>query len=155
MDNQFRTVRGYELNNYNKKIITPAMEDYIEMIYRNSLTEDYIRINQLSKLLNVKNSSASKMVQKLGTFELINYEKYGIITLTETGKTLGSFLLHRHNIIEDFLSFLNCKEDVLTQTELIEHIIEDETVENMHILHEFLENNKDILERYKIFRYKK
>lgn len=154
MDNEFHTVRGYELQNYNDKIVTPAMEDYIEMIYRHILTENYIRINQLSKLLNVKNSSASKMVQKLGSFELINYEKYGIITLTDKGKELGSFLLNRHNIIESFLSFLNCKEDVLIQTELIEHVMAEETVKSIDILHDFIISNKDVLDRYIIFRDK-
>ncbi len=154
MDNEFYTVRGYELRNYNEKIITPAMEDYVEMIYRHSLKEDYIRINQLSKLLNVSNSSASKMVQKLSSFNLIDYEKYGIITLTEKGKKLGIFLLKRHNIIEEFLLFLNPNDDVLLQTELIEHIIADETVKNIDILNNFFKFNNDVLDKYNEFKLK-
>jgi Mn-dependent DtxR family transcriptional regulator len=155
MDNEFYTVRGYELKSYHEKSITSAMEDYMEMIYRHSLKEDYIRINQLSKLLNVKNSSASKMVQKLALYELLNYERYGIITLTDKGKILGSFLYKRHNIIEEFLSFLDCSEDVLAQTELIEHIIADDTVKRIAILHNFFKENKEVLKKYIEFRNKK
>ena len=90
MDNKFHTVRGYEIKVI-MKIITSAMEDYIEMIYRYLLEEKYIRVNQLSKLLNVSNSSVSKMVQKLTKLGLINYEKYGVITMTKKGKNLGHF----------------------------------------------------------------
>lgn len=150
MDNEFYTVRGYELQQ-NQKKITPAMEDYIEMIYRNSLNEGYIRINQLAQLLNVKNSSASKMVQKLGELGFLNYEKYGIITITEQGKKLGGYLLKRHNIIEGFLKLLGCEENVLRQTELIEHVIDNKTVKNIAILNNFFKNEA-ILTKYKDFK---
>lgn len=153
MDNKFHTVRGYEIKSYNEKIITSAMEDYIEMIYRYLLEEKYIRVNQLSKLLNVSNSSVSKMVQKLTKLGLINYEKYGVITMTKKGKNLGHFLLKRHNIIEEFLTFIGCTDDILIQTELIEHIINKETIERMEKLLTFFKSNKDVMEKYK--QYKK
>ncbi|MGH4138598.1 metal-dependent transcriptional regulator [Clostridium sp.] len=148
MDDRFYTVRGYELQRFNKNLLTPALEDYLEMIYRNSLNEDYIRINILAQMLNVKDSSASKMAKRLGELGLVNYKKYGIVTLTDEGKKLGGFLLNRHNIIENFLSFIGRKEDALVQAELIEHIITGDTVKNMQILYEFFKNNKEILEKY-------
>jgi Mn-dependent DtxR family transcriptional regulator len=147
MDNEFHTVRGYELKN-NEKKITPAQEDYLEMIYRNSLKSNYIRINQLSKLLNVRNSSVSKMVQKLGELNLLNYEKYGIITLTSKGKKTGSFLLERHITLEKFLRLLGCNKNILIQAELMEHIIDIETVNRMKCLIKFFEENNDISDRY-------
>ncbi|MBU3209441.1 metal-dependent transcriptional regulator [Clostridium algidicarnis] len=148
MTDEFHTVRGYELKREGKDMMTPALEDYLEMIYRNSMNEDYIRINTLAKLLNVKDSSASKMVKRLGELKLVNYEKYGIVTLTKEGKKLGEFLLNRHNVIEDFLSLIGCKDDILLQAELIEHTITPDTVYNIKNLNIFFENNKDILEKY-------
>ena len=153
MVDEFHTVRGYELKRESKNMITPALEDYLEMIYRNSMNEDYIRINILAKLLNVKDSSASKMVKKLGQLKFVNYEKYGVVTLTDEGKKVGEFLLNRHNIIENFLSLIGCKEDILLQAELIEHTITLDTVDNIRILNDFFEKNKDILEKY--INYKK
>ncbi|MDD2518994.1 MAG: iron dependent repressor, metal binding and dimerization domain protein [Bacilli bacterium] len=150
MDNEFHTVRGYELKN-NAKKITPAMEDYLEMIYRTSLENNYIRTNQLSKLLNVRNSSVSKMTQKLGDLGLVNYEKYGIITLTNKGKKLGSFLLKRHLTLESFLKLLGCQQNILIQTELMEHVIDNETVEKMQTFINFFDQNKDILNDYILF----
>ncbi|WMM26405.1 iron dependent repressor, metal binding and dimerization domain protein [Tissierella sp. MB52-C2] len=152
MNSNFWTVRGYELKGYNKTNLTPALEDYLEMIYRNTLVESYIRINTLAKLLNVRDSSASKMVKKLGELGLVNYEKYGIITLTEAGKNEGEFLLNRHNIIEQFLYFIGCEDNTLLQTEMIEHYISTSTIENIEILYNFFYDNRDILERYINYR---
>jgi len=128
------------------------MEDYLEMIYRNSLKEGYLRINKLAELLNVKASSASKMVQKLGELGLLKYEKYGIIVLNDSGREIGEFLLERHRIIEDFLKFLGCEGDVLVQTELIEHNINTDTVKNLKILNDFFEKNRDIADKYREYR---
>lgn len=152
MDKNFHTVRGYEMQGYNKNILTPALEDYLEMIYRNSLSANYIRINVLAHMLNVRDSSASKMVQKLGMLGLVNYEKYGIVTLTEEGKKLGNYLLTRHRIIENFLGLLCRKEEALVQAELIEHILSVETIKNMQILYDFFESNNDILKLYEEYK---
>lgn len=152
MSGEFHTVRGYQLLEQNKGLMTSAMEDYLEMIYRNILHEGYLRINKLAELLNVKASSASKMVQKLGMLGLLKYEKYGIIILTEKGERIGGFLLERHKILEDFLRFLECGDDVLEQTELIEHNINPGTAASIKILNSFFENNKEITEKYKSYR---
>ncbi|MBN1052131.1 metal-dependent transcriptional regulator [Clostridium botulinum] len=152
MKENFHTVRGYENINSTRKLLTPAMEDYLEMIYRCSLEEKSIRLNKIAQMLNVRDSSASKMMKKLGDLALINYEKYGVIELTENGITLGKYLLDRHIIIEKFLKYLGGREEVLIETELIEHVISGETVENIKMLNMFLENNSDVLKKYNKFK---
>lgn len=149
---KFHTVRGYQLLKKNEKYLTPAMEDYLEMIYRNSLVEGYMRINMISELLNVAASSATNMVQKLSKLGLINYKKYGIIFLTENGREVGRFLLNRHEIIEVFLINLGVKENSLIETELIEHNISTTTLEKIHLFNEFLKQNPDLLEKYEQFQ---
>ncbi|WP_315081316.1 iron dependent repressor, metal binding and dimerization domain protein [uncultured Clostridium sp.] len=152
MKENFHTVRGYENINSTRKLLTPAMEDYLEMIYRCSLEEKSIRLNKIAQMLNVRDSSASKMMKKLGDLALINYEKYGVIELTENGITLGKYLLDRHIIIEKFLKYLGGRDEVLIETELIEHVISGETVENIKMLNMFLESNIDILKKYNEFK---
>lgn len=151
-DKEFHTVRGYQLLKKNNRMLTSAMEDYLEMIYRNSLQEGYIRINRLAELLNVKASSASKMVQKLGKLGMLDYEKYGIIILTEAGKEVGKFLLSRHNIIERFLETIGIDENLLIETELIEHNISLNTLNNLKILNEFFGKNPQIINRFEEFK---
>lgn len=148
----FHTVRGYQLLNQSDKLLTSAMEDYLEMIYRSILEDGYMRINTLSEMLNVKPSSATKMVQKLTDLGLLNYEKYGIIFLTERGKEIGSFLLNRHNIIEKFLKAIGIKEDLLVETELIEHNISSNTLQNINMLIKFFEKNPEIMDKFGAFK---
>jgi len=149
---KFHTVRGYQLLEQNRKLLTPAMEDYLEMIFRNSLTEGYMRINTLSELLNVQASSTTKMVQKLTALGLLNYKKYGIIFLTENGKEIGKFLLGRHNIIEKFLKNLGVDSNLLLETELIEHNISVSTLQKFEILNKFLEVNSNIFSEFEKFK---
>jgi Mn-dependent DtxR family transcriptional regulator len=145
---KFHTVRGYQLLSQNKKLLTPAMEDYLEMIYRNSLTEGYMRINTISELLNVAAPSATKMVQKLTKLGLLDYKKYGIIFVNDNGREIGRFLLERHNIIEEFLKNLGVEEDILTETELIEHNISAATLAKLSLFNNFLNDNTAIADKY-------
>lgn len=147
-EKQFHTVRGYQLLQQNNRLITPAMEDYLEMIYRNSLTEDYIRINTLSGLLNVSAPSTTRMVQKLSQLGLIYYQKYGIIVLTENGMEIGRYLLHRHKVIETFLKNLGVKEKLLIETELIEHSISGNSLHRLDILNRFFEQNPGFFQSF-------
>ena len=110
--------------------LTASMEDYIEMTYRLSKENGYTRINDLATNLNVKPSSATKMIQKLADMGYLNYQKYGIIVLKPKGYALGENLLNRHNTVEEFLKLLKVKdENLLYETEKIEHTISDDTLE--------------------------
>lgn len=150
-DKHFYTVRGYEILKKDKSPLTNSMEDYLEMIYRNSLILGYTRINELSKSLNIRPSSATKMVQKLSQIGFVQYEKYGIIKLTEKGEGMGEFLLKRHSIIESFLINIGVEKDILVNIELIEHSVTGETLEKIELLNTFLKQNKDIKEKFQKF----
>ncbi|NLO41177.1 MAG: DtxR family transcriptional regulator [Ruminiclostridium sp.] len=148
----FHTVRGYELIAQESKVLTPAMEDYLEMIYRNSLDTGLLRSNTLSGLLNVHPSSVTKMLQKLSRLGYVDYQKYGIIFLTEKGIAAGKFLYRRHQIVEEFLNFIgNCRTP-LVETELIEHHIRPEMLGNIEMFIRFLDENPDCIERFQMFR---
>ena len=149
---EFHTVRGYQLLEQNKKQLTSAMEDYLEMICRNSEQEGFMRMNKLAELLNVKASSASKMVQKLGEIGLLKYEKYGIIILTDDGKEVGRYLLNRHKIIEGFLKTIGISESLLVETELIEHNISPNTLKNINMLNKFFSNNPETMKMFEEFK---
>ena len=144
----FRTVRGYQLIQQDNESLTSAMEDYIEMIYRNSLETGLLRANMLSKLLNVHPSSVTKMLQKLSKSGYVDYQKYGLIFLTQKGRCAGEFLYHRHNTIQKFLTLISNKENSLSETELIEHHISSSTLTNIELFLEFINSNPDIVERF-------
>ena len=127
--NKFYTLKGYALLEDN--VITSSMEDYLEMIYRIQSSGEIVRIGVLAKNLNVKPSSASKMVGNLKAQGLVLSEKYGYITLTDAGSELGKYLVFRHETLHDFLCYINQSENELEQVEKIEHFINAETVGNI------------------------
>lgn len=151
-ERKFYTVRGYQLLNSGNKLLTPSMEDYLEMICRICEDEDYIRINQLSQRLNVRPSSATKIVQKLEALGMISYQRYGIIKLTETGREIGIFLLHRHAVLEKFFETISDDDVLLKDTEMIEHDISSNGLRCIQVLIEFFENNPAIKSRYDQFK---
>jgi len=126
---EFYTLKGYELAEGSE--ITSSMEDYLEMICRLLKTEEYVRISVLAEKLNVKPSSASKMVNNLKMLGLVTFEKYGYIKLTEKGAVIGEYLLYRHEVINEFLCLVNNSESELEQVEKIEHFLNKKTIDNL------------------------
>nr|WP_312579993.1 iron dependent repressor, metal binding and dimerization domain protein [Sedimentibacter sp.] len=145
-ENNFYTFRGYSLNN--EKSLSPSMEDYIEMIYRLSCEKSNVRVNDLSESLNVQPPSSSKMIKKLSRFGYVNYEKYGYVNLTEKGIELGKYLLNRHETIFNFLKLIGVDDNLLEQTEKIEHAINEETIKKMNSFILFINDNPEIYEMY-------
>lgn len=139
-NSEFHTLKGYELLE-NKKI-TKSMEDYLEMICRYAKKEQFVRVNFLASQLNVRPSSASKMVSNLKTAGLVEFEKYGVIYPTEKGWELGGYLLYRHDVLNRFFCLLNQSEEELEQVEQIEHFINKDTVINLEKLYQKMKNSK-------------
>lgn len=140
----------YTFNNYLKAsmgIITASMEDYIEMIYRLSNESGFTRVGDLSKALNVKPASITKMIKKLDELSLVNYEKYGYIKLTSDGSSYGEYLLYRHNTVEKFLKIIGVNKNILEETEKIEHVLSKETFERIEYFIEIIEDSPIIKEK--------
>jgi len=139
-DNRFYTLKGYALLENNA--VTSSMEDYLEMIYRIHSSGEAVRIGTLAESLNVKPSSASKMVNNLKNQGLVYFEKYGYIKLTDAGSDLGKYLVFRHDTLHHFLCYINQSENELNQVEKIEHFINAETIRNIKNLLEALNKIK-------------
>ncbi len=138
-DEKYYTLTGYKRKN--KEIITEAMEDYIEMIYRATKKDKEITIKDLSLFLNVRPSSVSKMINKLNNLNIVNFKKYGHVSLTNKGKKLGKFYLERHNTLMCFFKYLNKEYFKLEQVEKIEHFIDKITVNNIKKFNHNIKSN--------------
>lgn len=152
MKSDFHTFRGYQLLIQKQHALTPSMEDYLEMIYRNCAKEGHVRISQLARQLNVRSPSATKIVQKLADLNFLHYRPYGIVQLTEQGAIMGKFLLQRHNILKEFLEKIGSTDTLLQDTEMLEHHISLALLENISIFLLFLENQPDFLQEFTKFR---
>ena len=140
MKEEFYTVKGYKIKN--EEILSSSMEDYIEMIFRLSEKADEVRVSELSLALNVQPPSTTKMIKRLAKDNYVFYEKYGFIKLTEKGRNIGSKLLERHRIIFEFLECIGVKKNILEQTEIIEHAVNDEVLNKIDKLTQFLKEKE-------------
>lgn len=148
MDNgEFYTFRGYMKKE--SGFPTASMEDYIEMICRLSAGSGFTRVNELSRSLHVRPSSATKMVRRLAGMGYIRYEKYSRVMLEDSGRKLGEWLMKRHRTVEEFLRMIGVGEaNVLRETEKIEHVLGDETVLCLERLTAFLKDHLEIRQAY-------
>jgi Mn-dependent DtxR family transcriptional regulator len=123
------------------------MEDYLEVIYELLKEKGYVKSKDISRILNVKASTVTIMLKTLAEKKLINYEKYGGITLTEEGVKKAEEISRKHKIIIDFLLLLGIDEKQANlEAEGIEHIISDETLRKIEKLYNLIKED-EVIER--------
>ena len=143
----------YTFNEYMKyNSLTPSEEDYIEMIYRLSLSEDKIKLKEISTSQNIKPPSVTKMIKKLESKNLLIYRKYDYIQLTDIGEIVGKRLFDRHNVVYSFLETIGLKEYIHEETEKIEHTISIETLLRIDELINFFEENESLLKKFREYQ---
>lgn len=130
MDDGFYTLKGYTLLEHG--LLTAAMEDYLEMICRmGQESQEVVRVSALAAALHVQPSSASKMAGNLRAQGLVHFPRYGCISLTETGRLMGEYLLRRHELVHRLLCEINGSGGELEECEKIEHFLSPRTVGNL------------------------
>jgi Mn-dependent DtxR family transcriptional regulator len=133
-----------------KRSTSPKMEDYLEVIYELLKEKGYVKSKDISKILNVKASTVTIMLKTLAEKKLINYEKYGGITLTEEGIKKAEEISKKHKIIIDFLLLLGIDEKQANlEAEGIEHIISDETLRKIEKLYNLIKEDEGIERKIK------
>jgi Mn-dependent DtxR family transcriptional regulator len=151
INEEFYTARGYEIT-ADENALTASMEDYLEMIYRLSQEHGYTRVNDLAESLNVQPPSVTKMIQKLNEKSLLDYEKYGMIHLTEEGKNLGKYFLERHNTVREFLRLIEAADNLQKDVETMEHYISFNNFKVIAALVSFIKENEQFLSQF--YKYK-
>lgn len=144
----FKTFRGFERERLLDDVLSPSLEDYLEMIYRKTRDVEVLRSTDLADELNVSAASITKNIQRLSCLGFLSYEPYGKITLTKLGEVTGEFLYSRHDVIEKFFYVLGAKETGFIETEMIEHYLSSSTVRKIAVLTEFLNKHQNEWEMY-------
>ena len=97
----------------------------------------------MSKLsANLKPSSVSEAIKILAEKQLINYEPYGIITLTDEGENLAQGVLNRHKIIFNFFENVLAVQSDMAEKDAskIEHEMSDEVLKKFVMFLEFMQS---------------
>jgi len=117
-----------------------TVEEYLETIHELEKIMGWVRIKDLSKVLNVRPSSVTKTLKKLHTEGLVVYERYRGVKLSRAGVEAVHRLGRRHRVLAELLVEAGLEEvEAQAEAERLEHLVSDKLVEHLERL----------LERYK------
>ncbi|MFZ5969194.1 MAG: metal-dependent transcriptional regulator [Bacillota bacterium] len=129
-------------------MLSPSLEDYLEEIYQLSLLKNEIRVRDIADRLSVSSPSVIKALRKLNKEKYIRYARYEGIRLTEEGNKLGSLLVKRNSILQEFLFVINSQCDSAKEAEAMEHYLSPPTISAIEKLVEFMKKEKEVMERF-------
>lgn len=82
---------------------TVSKEDYLSVIFKNLDDKNEVKANVIAEKLSISNAAVTDMLKKLSNEDLVIYEKYKSIKLTENGFLYAKNMVRRHRIWEMFL----------------------------------------------------
>jgi len=115
-------------------MITLSEENYLKAIWAISLnTNEKASTNAIADEISTSAASVSDMLKKLQEKELIKYEKYKGVELSEKGGNLATSIIRKHRLWETFLvnKLAFGWGEVHDVAEQLEHIKSDELVDRL------------------------
>ncbi|MBC7523302.1 MAG: metal-dependent transcriptional regulator [Flavobacterium sp.] len=114
--------------------MTISEENYIKVIYHLwQVSPKGVNTNAIAGMLNTKASSVTDMLKKLSEKELVSYQKYQGVTLTEKGLHSAKMIVRKHRLWEVFLvEKLNFSWDEVHEiAEELEHIKSEKLINKL------------------------
>lgn len=115
--------------------LTYTEENYLKALFKISLDNDNKEVgtNELANYLVVKPATANDMLKKLKDKSLVDYEKYGKITLSETGRKFAINIIRKHRLWETFLyeKLEFSWDEVHKVAEELEHIQSEKLIDKL------------------------
>lgn len=105
--------------------LTSTEENYLKAIFKIEEREDGpAGTNHIAEEMSTSAASASDMIRKLSEKELLDYEKYRGVQLSQEGRRIATLLIRKHRLWESFLvEKLNFNWDEIHEiAEELEHI---------------------------------
>lgn len=120
--------------------MTQSEENYLKIIYHLSLvSEAEIATNAIAVKMDTKASSVTDMLKKLSEKQLVSYQKYQGVSLTDQGVLAAKMIVRKHRLWEVFLvDKLNFSWDEVHEiAEELEHIKSDKLIDKLDAFLEF------------------
>lgn len=87
----------------NKTVLSESLEDYLEIILALEKANKVARVKDIAEKMGVLRGSVTGALKNLAEKDLINYEPYSFITLTQKGAVIAREITRRHSVIKNFL----------------------------------------------------
>jgi DtxR family Mn-dependent transcriptional regulator len=111
--------------------LSAVAQDYLKVIWNaQEWSVDKVSTKMLAEKLGVSASTASESIRKLAEQGLVDHEKYGAVTLTESGRRAALAMVRRHRLLEAFLvkELGYSWDEVHDEAEVLEHAVSDRLV---------------------------
>jgi len=121
------TVAENKIHKAIKQSITPVVEDYLKAIYSLRQSGESVRTAALATQLNVKPPTVTAMLKTLADLNLIIYEPYHGVKLTQAGEQIALEVVRHHRLIELYLveALGFSWDEVHDEAEILEHFISE------------------------------
>jgi DtxR family Mn-dependent transcriptional regulator len=113
-------------------MLSRISENYLRVIYEIIEKKGYARPKDIATTLDVSSASVTEMMQKLAREELVNYEKRGAITLTDSGRKRASAIKMRYQVFLKLFEMAGVSSQTAYMDACyIEHHLSEETVSKL------------------------
>ena len=116
-----------------RRKLSASKEDYLEAILLLIRRDQVARVRDIARHLGVGMPSVTAALKALSKRELVNYDPYQVITLTDRGRDVAEAILRRHTILRAFLSEVLGldADDAEASACRMEHAVSDEVLERL------------------------
>ncbi len=122
-------------------MLSQTEENYLKSLLRISIDNEVNEVgtNELAFALGLKPATVNDMLKKLREKKLVSYEKYGKISLTDSGRKLAVDILRKHRLWETFLyqKLEFSWDEVHEVAEQLEHIQSEKLIDKLDKLLDF------------------
>jgi DtxR family transcriptional regulator, Mn-dependent transcriptional regulator len=111
--------------------LSAVAQDYLKVIWSaQEWSREKVSTKMLAEKIGVSASTASESIRKLAEQGLVDHEKYGAVTLTESGRRAALAVVRRHRLLEAFLvkELGYSWDEVHDEAEVLEHAVSDRLV---------------------------
>jgi DtxR family transcriptional regulator, Mn-dependent transcriptional regulator len=121
--------------------LSESLEDYLETIFLLIREQAVARSRDIAARLKVSRPSVTGALQALAEKALVNYEPYGVVTLTTAGAAAAQKVLRRHEVLKDFLVKVLSVEEAEADANAcrMEHAVSKTVVDRLVEFAEFVE----------------
>ncbi len=108
---------------------TPQKIKFLKLIYQ---YPEGIKSGDIAEKFSIRTATVTRSLRELSNAGYLNYDPYQGVILTSTGEEFVRFLNRRHRILSLMFTRAGlCEEAACMQTELIEHLVPREHVDQI------------------------
>ena len=114
-------------------MISKSLEEYIKTMYILKKQNGNVRVTDVAEKMGCSKASVNKALNNLKDNNLVNYETYGTIEITDAGVDLAQKILESYDIVFVFLKDVLGMEADLSQKEAenMKSSMSDETINKL------------------------